>query len=1402
MFGRNRKPAKAKDTALLQGMVNKNKSWAMKRLMKDLKEIEENTIPTVGVTARPTDKDIFTWRGNLRGPEGTPYNGGVFHIEIKFTELYPTEPPTIRLMTPLTHPNVFGTSICLDMLSTTDRVLYQGWTSGYTVQSVLIQLQSFLFETPPKDKEEKIKEEVKLANEYKDLSINHKGPLSPYPPFSTREKHLDNFLLDLTDSDLLEEEVVCFHTRLRLSKGETVLGAGVTISRLPRTGEIRSVSTTLDLLSLQAYMKCGVRKSLSNEKFTHFLPLYFGLEKEKTIFFAEHALGLICKGSSRKFEKGQILEVLPKMILTLIVDITSESLHHSYKSIRMLMYAHRLFTLLLEKYPELNEVIDEKLRKFIEEPESRIKDVTPNIGDLLVFLTVSQTYKWEDLKDAYLAEQMDRQVFWILKDIPELEKEGDAQIEDARIEASFKSTIVGYRITMVSKLFNTNVIEKYGKDFGKLNEFMDARYCRLSNEDEVSFKRDIEDVFEVKGFLGYYNIVGQEIPDKKTLSERLRQATKNSALKKYHGDEKDLNEIPKIHEQAIDVLTSRPTILKYWDEKKQALDKATDDVFWKKLCCERYRWIKDKIEHDFKEWTPKDFAERSDHLNLNGPSKADDSLIQFNKENFTEPEYIEIEKHKTFHEYSNDMTWLELFAKLDFEEFLGIFPMLNNFKYLYDYMHAIKGKVKCLFLKMQYKRLLKSGYYYYMILLTNMTDLETLIISDEENRFGSAFKYLVKGFNNFSQNGGSLKKLYLHKVFTSYGGGGIMKILKNLPDLEAIQTNGSNLNDETGKALGKILSDFKNIRELDLSNTIYYDQQAKDIADGLMRAKKLEVLKLRFNSSLYNGIGPILYNLAFSPRIKYIDLTSCNIGNNANVTEALYKLIKISGSLEHLILNNTGVFSMSQDFFVALGENKTLKSLHIDATSRYTNDFASKLGKACAMNAKKNGSLEALSCKNGFNMSTICSFVDALSISEQDHEYWYGDSATAGNMSGEDLEKKQFSAIKYLDIEKSEIIYTGSIYQIKKRLKPNWPQLVKLFATEALSFNMSMCGMKEKKDMELMACCIENPIWKTKVTRLNLSKNKISKEGAKIFCEVMKKQFTLTHLDLSGNKLGVAGCQAIAKALLNNTSLKFLNLYSNQMDVDGARCFKETLLVNDTLEYLDVGSNRLRDKGVLAIAEGISGNKTCALKGIGIRFNFVTDDGADKFFQIVLQNSKINKVFIRNNNMTEPFLTNLEKVIDNHDSKIYVDCLEKMKFLDQSLLDRSIWISPINASFTVQSIKVFFQDTYGCGLVKDVRIYQGAKVFGKPAENRYAVIEFAHENSVARALRVASKQQSTLFGHRFRIYKAGTADMGTASAPMSKNPNTRNMGRGGAGGRGTMAHRGRGGRGGRGGNRR
>jgi hypothetical protein len=195
---------------------------------------------------------------------------------------YPCSPPTIQLMTTITHPNVFGNNLCLDLLQKNPKgEWYQGWNSAYTVESVLIQLQSFLFEkkiealTPQEI--EAFRKEVENANSFKCPSCRHRGSIEPFPTFNEREKTIGEFILLEEPHSLLEKEFVCYHTKTPLS--DTTLGVGVSLSRLPRTGEIRNVNPTLDLLSLKAFTKHKVRTSIANERFTHWLPLFFGERK-------------------------------------------------------------------------------------------------------------------------------------------------------------------------------------------------------------------------------------------------------------------------------------------------------------------------------------------------------------------------------------------------------------------------------------------------------------------------------------------------------------------------------------------------------------------------------------------------------------------------------------------------------------------------------------------------------------------------------------------------------------------------------------------------------------------------------------------------------------------------------------------------------------------------------------------------------------------------------------------------------------------------------------------------------------------------------------------------------------------------------------------------------------------
>ena len=62
--------------------------------------------PIPGVTINPTEADIAIWDVIIDGPEGTPFIGGKFTVNLNFTDNYPFKPPKIKFMTKIYHPGV------------------------------------------------------------------------------------------------------------------------------------------------------------------------------------------------------------------------------------------------------------------------------------------------------------------------------------------------------------------------------------------------------------------------------------------------------------------------------------------------------------------------------------------------------------------------------------------------------------------------------------------------------------------------------------------------------------------------------------------------------------------------------------------------------------------------------------------------------------------------------------------------------------------------------------------------------------------------------------------------------------------------------------------------------------------------------------------------------------------------------------------------------------------------------------------------------------------------------------------------------------------------------------------------------------------------------------------------
>jgi hypothetical protein len=425
--------------------------------------------------------------------------------------------------------------------------------------------------------------------------------------------------------ELLRDELVCFHTKMKLK--ESTLGIGVTINRLPRTGEIRMVTPTLDLLSMRAFIKQKVRHSLSNEKFTHWLPLFFGekdeFEEKRKIYDPEtkkwdqkavkinlhdrfmklllKSMCFISTGSTRKqFKPQMIMEMMPKLIITHVADLIQEVRHVSILAIRRLMNFIRLFRLLIEKYPEISEEIDRKIESFIKEPEKRHKDHTGSLGDLLSYVSISQKYKIDDIMPLYLEEQMDRQAFWILKEIPELDhtdeknKDKDIVVEEARLEVCFKTSINGFHITLFFFYLNKMIIEAADngkKNMSKFCSKLDSNFGCIDAKSENLFQKKCFAIQDVKTFNKYYPQLGIPIPNDEALNARLKTAIENSRKKGYHGNDDNMNKLPTLEEQSKAFLVEKVDPFEFYSEEKKEWLPAESNK-WELAVMEKFTWIK------------------------------------------------------------------------------------------------------------------------------------------------------------------------------------------------------------------------------------------------------------------------------------------------------------------------------------------------------------------------------------------------------------------------------------------------------------------------------------------------------------------------------------------------------------------------------------------------------------------------------------------------------------------------------------------------------------------------------------------------------------------------------------------------------------------------------------------
>lgn len=125
---------------------------ALTRIKKEFQDVmKSEEVANCNIKVELKNDNYTELKGQILGPPDTPYEGGLFELDIKIPSDYPFNPPKVQFCTKIWHPNVSSQTgaICLDILK-------DQWAAAMTLRTVLLSIQALLSAAEPDDPQDAI----------------------------------------------------------------------------------------------------------------------------------------------------------------------------------------------------------------------------------------------------------------------------------------------------------------------------------------------------------------------------------------------------------------------------------------------------------------------------------------------------------------------------------------------------------------------------------------------------------------------------------------------------------------------------------------------------------------------------------------------------------------------------------------------------------------------------------------------------------------------------------------------------------------------------------------------------------------------------------------------------------------------------------------------------------------------------------------------------------------------------------------------------------------------------------------------------------------------------------------------------------------------------------------------
>jgi len=351
----------------------------------------------------------------------------------------------------------------------------------------------------------------------------------------------------------------CFYTLMDAMERDILLGYGVQCTRRPRKSRktrkktmcLQQLHVSFDIMSYTAYRDCGVRNNVwKDREIDGFIPLYINQEHGlKCMRHNRTHLPTLLNGPTAEFTTDTILSIYGKAMNTTVVDMMLSvedvetgqlQMTDSIKALEGYMALHHTLLAYALQYPQLVDACEEYVSKFINDVHARDKEVVPDIGELLIALSLTD-YTWAEFVLSWIEECMQRNCRWVLAKYPNL-LTPEREFSCVRLNQHYSATRTGKRLAMFQRFFIERIAsppnlegnpEKNKILFDQYNERCGRPPVGLAEE----LQRHSRQVLACDDWFTFFDLVGFVAPSNENLWKWIHNATQISERKQYHNDD-------------------------------------------------------------------------------------------------------------------------------------------------------------------------------------------------------------------------------------------------------------------------------------------------------------------------------------------------------------------------------------------------------------------------------------------------------------------------------------------------------------------------------------------------------------------------------------------------------------------------------------------------------------------------------------------------------------------------------------------------------------------------------------------------------------------------------------------------------------------------------------------------